>query len=212
LKKSESKYFNTAVKFNRALLALLERKPFEYITIIEVCEEAQVNRSTFYLHYENMHDLLFETIEYFIQEFNQSYNIDVDSFIKEFRSCEITNLNFITEQYLVPFLSFVDHHRRIIYVALSQMNSMQLDVFFKELNEIVFDPILERFDYPVEQRQYVIKFYLNGLAAILREWINDGCRKSYKEICDIIQNCIFGKDNRYSELISSFQSDRKGEE
>lgn len=211
MKKSESKYFNTAVKFDRALLALLERKPFEYITIIEVCEEAKVNRSTFYLHYDNMHDLLFETIEYFVQEFNQSYDIDVDAFIQELGRCEIANLNFITEQYLMPFLAFVEKHQKIIDVALSQMNSIQLDEVFKRFNEIVFDPILERFDYPVEQRQYVMKFYLNGLAAILREWINDECRKSYEEICEIIQNCIFGKDNRYSGLIHSFQRYRNGE-
>ena len=48
MNKSESKYFNTAVRFDKALLSLLERKPFAYITIREICETAGVNRSTFY--------------------------------------------------------------------------------------------------------------------------------------------------------------------
>ena len=56
MNKSESKYFNTAVRFDKALLSLLETKPFEYITISEICEKAEVNRSTFYLHYENTSD------------------------------------------------------------------------------------------------------------------------------------------------------------
>ena len=47
MNKSESKYFNTAIKFDKALLSLLEKKPFEYITISEICEKAEVNRSTF---------------------------------------------------------------------------------------------------------------------------------------------------------------------
>ena len=47
MNKSESKYFNTAVKFDKALLSLLEKKPFEYITVSELCVEAGVNRSTF---------------------------------------------------------------------------------------------------------------------------------------------------------------------
>lgn len=64
MNKSESKYFNTALRFNKALLALLERKEFSYITIREICQEAGVNRSTFYLHYENTADLLKETTQY----------------------------------------------------------------------------------------------------------------------------------------------------
>ena len=32
-----------------------------YITVKEICEKAGVNRSTFYLHYENTTDLLQET-------------------------------------------------------------------------------------------------------------------------------------------------------
>lgn len=70
MNKSESKYFHTAVKFNEALLKLLEKKPFEYITVSELCKEAGVNRSTFYMHYENTADLLNETTQYVMQYFN----------------------------------------------------------------------------------------------------------------------------------------------
>ena len=40
MNKSESKYFNTAKKMDDALIALLETKPFEYITVKEICEKA----------------------------------------------------------------------------------------------------------------------------------------------------------------------------
>ena len=63
MNKSESKYFHTAVRFDKALLSLLEKKPFEYVTISELCEEAGVNRSTFYLHYDTIDDLFQETID-----------------------------------------------------------------------------------------------------------------------------------------------------
>ena len=42
MNKNESKYFNTAQKFDKALLSLLEKKEFEYITIREICEKAGV--------------------------------------------------------------------------------------------------------------------------------------------------------------------------
>ena len=47
MNKSESKYFNTAIRMDEALIALLEKKDFEYITVKEICDKAGVNRSTF---------------------------------------------------------------------------------------------------------------------------------------------------------------------
>ena len=69
MNKSESKYFNTAAKMDEALIALLEKKDFEYISVKEICEAADVNRSTFYLHYENTRDLLEESIRYMNDRF-----------------------------------------------------------------------------------------------------------------------------------------------
>jgi AcrR family transcriptional regulator len=48
---------------NQALIALLEKKDIAFISVTEITQKAGVNRSTFYLHYENIYDLLEETIE-----------------------------------------------------------------------------------------------------------------------------------------------------
>ena len=62
MNRSESRYFATAARMDEAFLTLLAKKDFEYITIKEICEVAGVNRSTFYLHYETMSDLLSESV------------------------------------------------------------------------------------------------------------------------------------------------------
>lgn len=62
MNKSESRYFATAARMDEAFLTLLAKKDFEYITVKEICEVAGVNRSTFYLHYETMSDLLSESV------------------------------------------------------------------------------------------------------------------------------------------------------
>lgn len=58
--------------------------------------------------------------------------------------------------------------------------------------EYIFDPILERFHYPEGDRQYVIKYYLNGITAIVGEWLKDDCKKPIFDIVRIIEECIFG--------------------
>lgn len=40
------------------LLALLERKSFQKITVNDICQNATVSRSTFYLHFEDKYQLL----------------------------------------------------------------------------------------------------------------------------------------------------------
>ena len=66
-KNESSKYFKSAEKMHTALLTLLDSKDFELISVKEICETAGVNRSTFYLHYDNVNDLLQETVEAILQ-------------------------------------------------------------------------------------------------------------------------------------------------
>ncbi len=41
-----------------ALLALLHERSFEEISVRDICEQAMVNRTTFYRHFESKHDLV----------------------------------------------------------------------------------------------------------------------------------------------------------
>ena len=58
--------------------------------------------------------------------------------------------------------------------------------------ENIFDPILSKFNYPCEDRKYVMMYYLNGITAIITEWLKDNCQKTISDISKIIQVCIFG--------------------
>ena len=102
MNKNESKYFNTAIKMDEALITLLEKKDFEYITIKEICNTAGVNRSTFYLHYENTSDLLKETSRYIIDKHLAYYEIDKQHMSLQFNTCNREELLFITDEYLTP--------------------------------------------------------------------------------------------------------------
>ena len=77
MNKSESKYYNTALLMNSALVEILNKKEYEYITVKEICEKAGVNRSTFYLHYETIDDLLNETIENQNKQFFSYFNVEI---------------------------------------------------------------------------------------------------------------------------------------
>ena len=102
MNKSEAKFYNTAVKMDDALVALLEQKDFGEITIMDICAQAGVNRSTFYAHYNNLYDLLKETQERAVSDFFKSFGSPFGA--ADISKMTADELIFISPQYLVPYL------------------------------------------------------------------------------------------------------------
>ena len=192
MNKNESKYFNTAIKMDKALLELLDKKDFEYITIKEICDTAKVNRSTFYLHYENTVDLLKETTEYVIDTFQSYFSVDTQIISQQFKNCNIKDLIFFTPEYLKPYLTFIKENRTIFETSLRHFKTMDFESVHNRLFKYIFNPIFERFSLPEKGRMYIVKFYLTGVTAITLEWLERDCEEEIDEIIRIIINCIMG--------------------
>ena len=193
MNKNESKYFNTAIRMDEALIMLLEKKDFEYITIKEICDAAGVNRSTFYLHYENTSDLLKETTRFVIDKHLSYYEIDEERISSRFEACNREELLFVTDEYLTPYLTFIKENQRLFRVSIKQFHSMQMDKVYTKMFDHIFNPILARFCIPEEERPYVIKFYLTGVFAIIMEWLNKNCSDSMETVIRVIADCVMGE-------------------
>ena len=83
MNKSESKYYNTSLLMNQALIELLNKKDYEFLSVKEICKKAGVNRSTFYLHYDNIDDLLYETIENLNKNFSACFGEENKDFANQ---------------------------------------------------------------------------------------------------------------------------------
>ena len=192
MNKSKSKYFNTAKKMDIALLSLLKNKPFEYITISEICENAGVNRSTFYLHYETIGDLLDETVRYLLDDFLSYFASNTSSVRLNIMECSLDELNYISDKYLIPYLTYIKDNKEIFLTALLHSRELGLEDINSRMFENIFCPILNRFHYPANNMNYIMMYYLNGLNAIIIEWLKDDCNKSMKRIIEIINICVYG--------------------
>ena len=62
MKKSDLRKSRTRAIFNQALLQLLTEKPLSSITVKDLIVRAELNRSTFYLHYLDMPDFIETTL------------------------------------------------------------------------------------------------------------------------------------------------------
>lgn len=190
MNKNESKYINTAVKMDKAFLELLEKKEFSYITVKEICEKAQVNRSTFYLHYETVEDLLSESVEYMNDQFAEYMKKDTDAFFARLHDCPIDELYLITPEYLEPYLNYIKENRRLIHTAIKNTKALRLDKIYDKMFCFVFSPILERLGVPTHDRRYIMEFYIHGLTAIFGEWLKNDCKDSIEHIMHVIDTVM----------------------
>ena len=56
----------------KAFTKLLREKPIQRIAVKELCQEAGVNRSTFYAHYQDIYDLLTKIEEDMLEDFQRA--------------------------------------------------------------------------------------------------------------------------------------------
>lgn len=190
MNKSESKYFNTALCMDEALIALLEVKDLEYITVKEICEKAGVNRSTFYLHYETVADLVNEAMENVNKRFLAYFTQSEVDFADKIKSKKLDDLVLITQDYLIPYLQFIRENKKVYRASFRNPNEMQANTRFGSLKKYILEPILKKFEVPEMRWQYYIAYYIEGIVAIIKEWLNNDCQDSAETIADIIEECV----------------------
>ncbi len=195
MNKNESKYFNTAKKMDEALITLLAKKDFAYITIKEICDLADVNRSTFYLHYENTSDLLKEATRHILDTFLSYFSVDTEDLEEHYRQCDLSELLFITPRYITPYLTFIQENKMLFQTALRQFGPMDFEGVYERMFQSIFSPILYRFNIPQDRHAYVMKFYLSGITAVAMEWLANGCEDDIQTVIEVIIDCVMGERN-----------------
>ncbi len=202
--KNKSKYFNTATLFDEALISLLEIKDIEYISVKEICLKAGFNRSTFYLHYESINDLVEETLDYINKKFINYFNESSKEFIEKIKFSPLEELNLIERKYLEPYLNYIKENKKIFKVSIN--NPSRIDAYnkYSDLKKYIIIPILERFHVDENEKKYLIAFYFNGIIGIIKEWMNDDCKDDILDVINLIikyvkkpKNLGFFKINRY---------------
>src|SRR5437868_2657521 len=66
-RKIDPRVLRTRDRLGDALVALMQEKPFDAITVQEVLDRAGVSRSTFYVHYRDKDDLFFSDADEFLE-------------------------------------------------------------------------------------------------------------------------------------------------
>lgn len=176
---------------DEALIKLLEEKDYEYITVKEICKRAGVNRSTFYLHYETIDDLLAEAMEYNTKRFTEHFPDTPHELISEIATLPLEDLVFISPDYLTPYLNFIKENMSVYKAAYKNPECLKVEKQLKDISKYVIFPIMKRFNICEKEREYVLHFYVKGCMGIIQEWLKRGCKDPIEDIERLIIGCVY---------------------
>lgn len=160
-----------------SLIEILKTKSIYKVSIREICERAEINRSTFYKYYGSQFDLLAEM------------ESDVISLVAETLSEEADkNSNSLTEM-----CSYLENNIELSRLLINNNIDPQFPEKIFSLPQVrqMINHVLGT-KYAESEFDYISNFLTYGAYQIIRLWINNENRESPEEIADLILNRIIG--------------------
>lgn len=151
----------TKMVLQQALLKLLQNKHIDKVTIKELCEEAKVNRGTFYLHYATPNDLLIEIEQQFVKENMAMFSPYFDN-------------GYETSHMAGLFMGILKNRELCRIIMGKNGNPRFVERVQQMIRPYVIDGWCIEFpDYSREDLDYVYDFIFAGSMRLILSWIDD---------------------------------------
>jgi len=180
-KKTDARVRRTRDALGDALVALMQEKPFETITIQDVLDRAHVSRSTFYSHYSDKDDLLMSDADEFFEALSMALSAHGDQSDRVFPVQEFFS-------HIIEAKQFVD-----ALVSAGKMNDNM------ELARGQFARGIERRlselprgqQIPADERPAIAFAHAGALLALLTWWIDRGMKQSPAEMDQLFHRLVW---------------------
>ena len=168
--KNNIRYKMSSEKIETAFLTLILNNKYEDITISQVCKEANINRSTFYCHYDDINDLIIKIegkfakgmatiFDYGARQTHEAF-IEMFTFIKE-------NQYFYKAFLNIPYITLAESNTKTNILSNVKENKAS-----PTSNEI------ELF--------YRASFFGAGIKEICRIWLERDCKETPTEMAQLL--------------------------
>lgn len=189
-KKIDRRVRKTKRLLKTSLARLMQTKPVSQITVKELVDEADINRSTFYLHYRDISCLLKEIEEETIEEIKRAISEHPIGLENQ------TTLYFIEEVFRV-----MEAHREIGCALIGQYGDIG---FIQRVLHIIEENSRELLKglFPGSEKdlKYFYSFCLDGCLGLIRTWMLEGQDKSPEFIAQLTFQMIVNAMNAFCNV------------
>ncbi|GAA0078631.1 TetR/AcrR family transcriptional regulator [Clostridium sp. CTA-5] len=156
-----------------SLIELMDKKPYNKITLKEIAENVGLARQTIYRNFATKESIL----EYYVDGL---YN----QFIKIISAKNELTLNDLLITYFEYWYKSKEFLKNLID---NNVYLILLDLHLKYLNSMATNKEFKKLTF-VSENSYFNHFSAGGLWFVLKRWIEDGAEKTPKEMANIILN------------------------
>lgn len=161
---------------------LLKEKPFNKITVNDIASKCDINRQTFYYHFQDIRDLVEWICTFEVDSIlNKNSNVEKweDKFLLIFKIMEEEKI-------------FVKNIYHSVSVEVLRNNLYRL------VYPIIYSEIIEKSkgkNLREEDKKFITDFYKYAFVSIVLDWINKGMIKNPELIVSKVSNLITGTIN-----------------
>lgn len=178
-KKLDRRQKYTRLVLKESLLKLLEHQPISTVTVKQICQHADINRSTFYAHYKDQFDLLKKIEEEIIE--------DLYAYLDHYGA----NLEKESIQMVEKLLDYIGDNQQTFHILLNQNAA---PAFEKRLQDIAQHFMIQHWmkEQPVDEQMsmYLSTFAVSGAIHVIKKWIARDMDLSHKRLSKMINQFI----------------------
>ena len=193
--KEDRRVKRTKKNLRDSLFALLEKKNINQITVTELTTLADVNRSTFYLYYNDIFDMM-EKIQ------QEIYEVFVETVVNY--KNDFSDIECIVE-YLSRFLEFCKENYAVCrFITRNDCNNHLAEKIKLAVRCVIPDSAV--FFPENDPRNYLTTFALSGMLATILEWMNNGMKIPVEDMSRFLSYTYFlgSKSQKESDIYKKY--------
>lgn len=187
-------------QLTEALIKLLAQKSFDDLTVLEICNQANVHRATFYKHFVDKHDFLNCCFKMKLAELD---------FEKSDNNFSIEQMKENCMKMIEKVISFIEENKEFVFCVSSEHYSSS---FTNSLSDAIADFIIEQirskasFSEKLGYNLQLMAYYYAGAIVSLTRWWSTS-----KNVCSKRMFLEFAK-RKIDDLFNYFASFSDGEQ
>lgn len=154
----DRRVLKTRLALREAMLSLLTEHGWDDLSIQEICERANVGRSTFYLHFDSKDDLLSESLN------------DLREALTATAATGVTQLRPFA--FLPGLLAHMDENRRVFRNVVGRRSGYGVERRFREMVFQLTEQDLARQNIAESQRPMQARYLAGGIVDLMAWWVD----------------------------------------
>ncbi len=162
----------TKMLLKESLIDLMKDKSIHSISIKDVCDGADINRSTFYRHYNTQYELYDDIIQDIMNEMlDVFYNVSREG--------------YNTTLFLTRLLEYIESKRELFLIVLSDKGNISVGEAYIRMTGKFLDE-----EAVGETASYIINFISAGMTSFLWTWLNKEPRRPAAEVAPLMSSLM----------------------